>query len=145
VPSRSLLEAFTGVAVFAARPPIAAALFASRLRRALRGLRLLRRFPQPSAREPLHHDIGVLPLQLVKRRQELFALARAKGRGHLIDEDGPVRVARGHSLYCCITPLEPSEIALVRNHLARENVDVERDGLEARLADFDVMAAGRQR
>jgi hypothetical protein len=94
---RSLLETFAGVAVFAAGPPVTAPLFDPRLRCALRGLRLDRRFPQPSAREPLHDDVRVLPLQLVKRREQLFALARAKSRRLLIDEDGPVRVARGHS------------------------------------------------
>ena len=41
--------------------------------------------------------------------------------------------------------LEPAQIALIRNHLARENVDVERDDLEARLPDFDVVPAGRER
>jgi len=108
-----------------ARSPVAAPLFERRLRGALRGLRLRGRFPQAPAREPLHHDIGILPLQLMERRQKLFALARAKGRGFLIDEDGPVRVARGHSLYCCITCLELPQIALVRNHLSRKNIDVE--------------------
>jgi len=98
---RTLLESIAGIAVFAARPPVAAAFFGRRFRRALRGLRRLGRLPQSSAREPLHDDVGVLPAKLMESGEKLFALAGAKGRRLLVDENRPVRVARGHPCYCC--------------------------------------------
>src|SRR5207245_2626288 len=76
---RSLLESIAGIAVVAARSPLPAALFNRRLRRALRCLCRFRRLPQPPAREPFHHDVAVLSLQLMERRQKLFTLPRAKG------------------------------------------------------------------
>src|SRR5438034_208588 len=71
---RSLLEAIARVAMLAAGPPGGGPLWRRRLRRALSGLRLFRRLPEPAAREPLHHDVGVLPPQLIERRQQFFAL-----------------------------------------------------------------------
>src|SRR5207244_18458 len=78
---------------------LAAAPFKRRPRRALRGLRRFRRLPQPPAREPFHHHVGVLPPQLIEGGQELFALAGAKGRRLLVDQNGPVRVPWRHFLY----------------------------------------------
>jgi hypothetical protein len=91
------LESIAGIAVFAAWPPVATPLFERWLRRALRGPRRLGRLPQASAREPLHHDVDAFSAQLMKRRQKLLALARAKGRRLLVNENRPVGVARGHS------------------------------------------------
>jgi hypothetical protein len=58
----------------------------------------LLRLPQPAASEPLHLGVRVLALQLVERRQQFFLLTRAKRRRFVVDEDGPVRVARRHTL-----------------------------------------------
>ena len=157
---RSLLEAITGIAVFAARPPVTAPLLERRFRRTLSGLRRLRRLPQPPARKPFHDNVGVLSAQLIERRQELFALARAKGRRLLVDEDGPVRVARRHP--CIVTgigdlgfgirpadrtawSLERSEFTPIRNDLPGEDIHIERDDLEAGFPDFDMVPPGSQR
>ena len=58
---------------------------------------LFLRFPQPSAREPLHRDVFVLPFQLVQRRQEFLWIARAERGRSVVDEDRPVRESRRHS------------------------------------------------
>ena len=92
----AFLESVPGIAMFAARSPGVAALLEGWFRRALCRLGLLGRVPQFSAGEPLHHDVGVLPPELMKRGQKLLPLARPEGSRLLIDQDGPVRVARRH-------------------------------------------------
>ena len=78
-----------------AGPPLTTASFLQ-LRRALCRLFGLGRVPDAAAGEPLHHDVAVLPAQLVERRQQFFPFARPEGRWLLIDEDRPVCVARRH-------------------------------------------------
>jgi len=63
-------------------------------------MRLLWRIPELAAREIAHHDIRVGAFQLLKRRNELVSVARAKRRGLLIDEDRPIRVAGRHLSDC---------------------------------------------
>jgi hypothetical protein len=53
-------------------------------------------FPQPAPREPFHDDVGILAQQLVERREQLAALARAECRRLVVDQDRPIRVARRH-------------------------------------------------
>src|ERR1700687_4112378 len=92
---RALLETLPRVLVGSTGPPLGAAPFGNHLL-TLGCRRLLRGFPQPPAREPLHYHIFTRAPELVKRRQQLLLLARAE-RGRLaVDEDGPVRVARRH-------------------------------------------------
>ncbi len=119
-----LLESIARILVHAAGAPILAAVFLvaspRRIARGRAGRRLpftpfvrpggralaplkvfaleLLRLPQPAACEPLHLGVRVLALQLVERRQQFFLLPRAKRRRLVVDEDGPVRVARRHAL-----------------------------------------------
>ena len=80
----------------AAGSPVAATLFARRLRGALRRAFGFRRLPQTSARKPFHHDVAARPPKLIERGQQLLAIAGAKRRRRLIDEDGPIGEARWH-------------------------------------------------
>src|SRR4029077_16046085 len=90
----------------AAGTPVAAAAFDRWLRLLPRFALRLRRIPQPALREPLHRDILIGMLQLRERRQELFPIASA-ARGRLaVDEDRPVREARGH--LCIVTGIRDS-------------------------------------
>src|SRR6267142_796994 len=103
------LEPIAWILVLAAGPPVGGAFFpagarASSCRRAACPLPPLKvlvlpflRLPQPAARKPLHHDVRVLALQLVERRQQFLALARAEGRRLVVDQNRPVRMARGHA------------------------------------------------
>jgi hypothetical protein len=93
------LEPIARILVRPAGTPIPSALLAGERRplgprRALR----LRRIPQLALREPLEHDVRVLPLQLRQRRQQLRLLARAERGRVAVYEDGPVREARRHNL-----------------------------------------------
>ena len=93
----------------------------------------------------------------MKRRKKFLAFACAKGRRLPVDENGPVRVARRHSSIvagiraslpsAALTSarLEPLEVALVRNHLAREDVNIEGYDFKARFADFDVVPSRSKR
>ena len=56
----------------------------------------LARCPQTPARKPLHHDVCVLSLQLMKSRQQLLALAGAEGCRLAVDQNGPISVAGWH-------------------------------------------------
>ena len=94
--SLSLVEPRAGVFVLPAGPPLAAALLVRPLHVDARPSRLFRCVPYASAREPLHHDVRILSLQLMKGRLYLFSVARAKGGRLVVDENGPVRVTRGH-------------------------------------------------
>ena len=67
------------------------------LRLEIVALRFARR-PQLSPREPLHGDVGVLPLQLHEGRLQLLALARAEGGRLVVDQNRPVRIAGRHPL-----------------------------------------------
>jgi hypothetical protein len=82
--------------MLATRPPLATARFPRRPWRPARRLCRLWRVPQAAAGVPLHRDVGVFPLQLVERGQQLVAFAGAKRGRSVVDEDGPVGVARGH-------------------------------------------------
>ena len=83
------LESIARILVFATRPPLAPSPVArwraiSRRRTTSRGgvgaFDILR-FPQPSAREPLHDRIRMPRLQLPKRRHQLFLLGARKAVG----------------------------------------------------------------
>jgi hypothetical protein len=91
-----LLESRARVLVLAARSPVLRPPLCGPLQIFSRPLRLLRRIPQPAAREPLHHDIAVLPPKLIQRGQQLFLVTRAERGRFVVDEDGPVRVAGRH-------------------------------------------------
>jgi Uma2 family endonuclease len=104
------LEAISWILVRSAGTPVAApplgafrplpARLARRAGRVLLRLKILAlrlaRLPQLAAREPAHGDVGVLALQLHERRLQLLALAGAKRRRLVVDQDSPVRVARRH-------------------------------------------------
>src|SRR5439155_26040108 len=90
--------------VIAARPPLAATRISRGFWPALHLVRLLRTFPQPSARKPFERDVRVGALKLVKGRQQLGFVARAECRGPFVDKDRPVRVARRHSSNCTGIP-----------------------------------------
>ena len=81
-----------------ARPPVPATLFARRFRGSLRRAFGFRRVPQPPAGKPSHLHVGARPAKLVECRQQLLAIAGAKRRWFVIDEDGPVREAGWHKL-----------------------------------------------
>jgi hypothetical protein len=57
---------------------------------------LLPRVPQPSAREPFHHRIGMVRLQLLQRGQQFFLLVGAESGGLSFQDDRPVRVTGRH-------------------------------------------------
>src|SRR5438067_13495834 len=83
--------------VIAAGPPVFRALL-ELLRRARGNAFRFRRVPQPAAREPAEHDVGVLALQLTEGRQQLVLLARAERGRFAVDENRPVREAGWHPL-----------------------------------------------
>ena len=60
--SLSLVEPRAGIFVLSAGPPLAPAFLARAIQIAARPSRLFRRVPHTPAREPLHHDIRILPL-----------------------------------------------------------------------------------
>ncbi|HUE86842.1 MAG TPA: hypothetical protein VMO26_12275 [Vicinamibacterales bacterium] len=47
--------------------------------------------------EPFHDGGFVLLAQAVESGQQLFGIMRAESGGLVVDQDGPVRMARGHS------------------------------------------------
>jgi hypothetical protein len=55
-----------------------------------------RRVPQLAAREPLHHGVGMLGLQLLQGRQQLLLRVRAESGRLPFENDRPVGVARRH-------------------------------------------------
>jgi hypothetical protein len=61
-----------------------------------------RRLPDPAAREPFHHDVGIRAAQLVERRQQIVRGSCPERRWLLIDEDRPVRVPRRHDVIVCV-------------------------------------------
>jgi hypothetical protein len=88
------LEPIARIAVFPARPPVAIApLF---LRPACLRHLFFGRIPQPSAREPLHHDVWMLRLQLLERRLQFFLRVRAESGRLSLEDDRPVSVAWRH-------------------------------------------------
>ena len=95
--SLSFIKPGAGILVLSAGPPLAAALFTRAFQIAPRPSRLLRRVPHTPAREPLHHDVRIFSLELAKRGLQLFLVARAKGGGLVVDENGPIGVAGGHN------------------------------------------------
>jgi hypothetical protein len=88
------LELFARVAVFPSRPPLRRSLLAPLQfeRHAL----FFRRVPQLAAREPLHHRVGMLRLQLLERRQQLVLRVGTEGGRLAVENDRPVGVARWH-------------------------------------------------
>jgi hypothetical protein len=84
------------ILVVAAGPPVAPAAFAAML---LRSSRFVWARPQTSAREPHHHRIGMLVLQLLEGRLELLAVLRAKGGRLSFDDDRPVGEAWRHNSF----------------------------------------------
>ena len=91
----SLLEPCSRVLVLAARPPFRASLFAE-LGLALSLPLRIWRLPESPARKPFHHDVLVGAAELMEGRQQVFLSFRAKRSRLLIDEDGPIHVARRH-------------------------------------------------
>jgi hypothetical protein len=84
------------VFVHASRPPVLAALPPQRLSALLIRLRFRRRRPQAVPFEPAQRHIRLRALQLAKRRQERFLLARAKSRRRVARDNHPVRKGFGH-------------------------------------------------
>ena len=64
-----------------------------------RVLLVARRFPQPPSREPPQQHVLVRPFELIRRRQELLAVARAERGGLAVDQDGPIGEAGRHACY----------------------------------------------
>ncbi len=90
------LEPIARILVRSARTPVARPFLHGPHRAVLRGALRLWRVPQLSTREPLDHDVLVLALELIDRRQQLFAIARTE-RGRLaVDQDRPVHETRRH-------------------------------------------------
>jgi len=96
--------------VCAARAPVAGSFFTRNWRPSLRLTFRFRRVPDPPAREPLHHYIGIRPAKLRERRQQLLLLARAERCRLAVDEDGPVSIARGHE--CDLTGIRDLTVML---------------------------------
>jgi hypothetical protein len=88
------VEPCARIAMRSARPPILTPPFCST--GVLGRARFFRRGPQASAREPHHHRIGMLALELLERRDEVVAILRAESRGLPLDDDCPVGKAWGH-------------------------------------------------
>src|SRR5262245_29442362 len=61
--------------------------------------RLTLRTPQLSVLEPPQDRVGVLGLQPIERRHQLVNRGGSKSRRLVVDDDGPVRVARRHKGY----------------------------------------------
>jgi hypothetical protein len=89
------VEARPRITMLASRPPVGLAALGAAA--AFRSLRLFRARPQTAAREPHHHRVGVLVVELRERRLELFAQLRAKRRRFPFDDDRPVCEAWGHA------------------------------------------------
>ncbi|HET7219760.1 MAG TPA: hypothetical protein VFJ02_17005 [Vicinamibacterales bacterium] len=92
------VEALTRIAVRAARTPVAAALLTLCLARRARPLFVFLRVPQPPAREPSQHGVGVARLQLLQRRQQLFLRMRAESRRLSFQDDRPVGMSWRHGV-----------------------------------------------
>jgi hypothetical protein len=83
--------------MFTTRPPVGLATLgaAAMLGRA----RFLRARPQAAAREPHHHRVGVLVVELLEGRLELLAQLRSERRRLPFDDDRPVCEAWRHGSY----------------------------------------------
>ena len=92
------LETIARVGVLAAGPPVARARLPGCAALGDRvGALLLLRFPQTSARKPLHHGVGMARLQLTERGRELLLRVGAKCGGLSLEDDRPVMVPGRHA------------------------------------------------
>ena len=101
-----LLEPIPRILVRAPRPPVPPALLL-RSRHRLRRPFGLRRVPHLASRKPFHHDVRALPLQLMQRRQQVFAAGRPERGRLVVDQDRPVDEARRHFDYCTCYSVAP--------------------------------------
>jgi hypothetical protein len=88
------LESRARIAMLAAGPPLLVPPLSSAA--TLGSARVLGRGPEPSPREPHHHRIGMLALQLLEGRDEVVAVLRAESRGLAFNDDRPVGETWGH-------------------------------------------------
>ena len=81
--------------MFTAGPPIAPTRLSSL--GTAGGPFFFRRHPESPSCKPAEHHAGIPALQLPGGWQELLAVASTKGRGLVVNENGPVRESRRHN------------------------------------------------